>query len=313
MSRKIISAALALTVAGGVYLAAPSVEASNMGFKLERSFDLLREPGGTPFLNYYLLSPPLFNGLGDVANDQPGSPANKCVGDVDGPPAPDGIVNAADLICDAWTSRLGSFQVQRFDRDACSVSVRTATRGGFGISFSGGFTQPLEPGIGYAIQISVPAGSPVTPLNRAVIVGSHDPSYPGRQIIPGPACMGAAVRRDLVALPYHTMYRTANEMLCGLEGVDWVDVDAFPGEPDDCPNGTLPENLGIPYDNRTALQVQTYDNEVARGYQVRTMVFQNLGMRDDASGTNFQLKPGDAYFFVVQPVHLPTTFLSPHF
>ena len=61
MSRKLNAAALALTLAGGVYLSAESAHASNMGFKLERSFAVVREVPSDPtskFQNIYMVASP---------------------------------------------------------------------------------------------------------------------------------------------------------------------------------------------------------------------------------------------------------------
>src|SRR6185369_11069347 len=88
MTKRMWSAALALSLAGGVYLAASAARASNMGFKLERDFDFKRTSaaGSLPLQNIYYVSIPFFNGLGDVAdgvaiNPANGNPyANKCVG-----------------------------------------------------------------------------------------------------------------------------------------------------------------------------------------------------------------------------------------
>jgi hypothetical protein len=325
MSRKIISAALALTVAGGVYLAAPSAEASNMGFKLERSFDLTREVGtGRPYLNLYLVSSPLFDGLADVANGDPAN-ANKCVGDVGGPVVGDGFIDANDKICDWWTSREGTFVVQKFDRDSCAYQARTATRSPtFGIQFTGAFSYlpSANPNnltanatgreIGYLVLVSS-SGPTISPTNRAVIVGSHDPSFTGRAIISGPSCARNAPHLDAQNLPYHTMYRTADEVLCGLEGVDWVDVAAPLGAPDTCPTGTDPANAGIPFDGVHALSVQTFDNEVAHGYVARTVAINPITRLPLFTGNDFALRPGDSYLLVINPDHVPTTFLSPHF
>lgn len=324
MSRKIISAALALTVAGGVYLAAPSAEASNMGFKLERSFDLTRDAGtGRAYLNLYLLSYPLFNGLADVA-DGAFAGGNKCVGDVGGPTVGDGFIDSNDAICDHWVSRTGSFVFQKFNRDTCAFQARTATLGGFGIQFTGTFSylpsadtnnliaNATGREIGYEVLVSSSSAT-VSPTNRAVVVGSHDPSFTGRAIISASGCARNAAHLDIQNLPYHTMYQRANEILCGLEGVDWVDVANPIGDPDTCPNGTVAANAGIPFDGVHTLAVQTYDNEVAHGYVPRTVTINPITRLVSFTGNNFALRPGDAYLLVINPDHVPTTFLSPHF
>src|SRR5438128_2695007 len=131
MSRNVRAAATALALAGGVYLmgAAPAA-ASNMGFKLERSFDLVRRPNGTPLQNIYWLSRNLFDGLGDVAGAP--NPNNPCVGDPTGPAVGNGIIDSDDMICDMWTARTtplnaGVFTLTYIKREECTPVSRIAT------------------------------------------------------------------------------------------------------------------------------------------------------------------------------------------
>jgi hypothetical protein len=311
--RKIISAALALTVAGGVYLAGQPAEASNMGFKLERSLDLIRDVNNRPHGNLYYVSFPLFNGLGDVANSAP-TPNNKCVGDPTGPPAGDNVINADDAICDLWTSRQGDMAFTYIDRDTCSKRSRTATNQGaiIGIRFSGAYTDVLTRDVGYAVNIGSAGSTTLSPQNRAVIVGSHDPSYAGRQILFAPGCGPTANREDLLNLPYHTMYQFADEILCGLENVDWVDANGD-GKPDTCDPAR-----GAIFDGQTGqfhgLSVTTFDNDA--NTFVSRVVTRNALLPPPGlvfTNTNFDLRPGDAYLLNLSRQHVPTTFLSPHF
>jgi hypothetical protein len=326
MSRNSTRATLVVAALASAWCGARPAEASNAGFKLERSFDLLREPGtGRPYLNLYSVSYPLYNGLGDVADpNHPGG--NKCVGDIGGPTRGDGFIDATDAICDHWTSREGSFVLEKFDRDTCSYRARTATLSPIGgIQFTGTFTYRTpggDPGnlltnatgreIGYFVLVS--SSSPtVSPRNPAVLVGSHDPSFTGRAILAAPlaACARTTPRFDIQNLPYHSMYARADEILCGLEGVDWVDAVPPLGDPDTCPNGTLPAHRGVPFDGAHVLSVQT--NEASRGWVSRTVAINPITRTVAFTGTNFALHLGEAYMLLINADHAPTTFLAPHF
>src|SRR2546426_9138008 len=135
MLRKLTVAALALAVAGGVYLAGAPAHASNMGFKLERNFRVERDPAtNRAFTNIYFLSFPLFNGLDpDLANTAAigtGGVTQPCVGDTGGPAAGDGILNADDAICDFFAARrvvpctACIFSFQRWASDQCLAQAR---------------------------------------------------------------------------------------------------------------------------------------------------------------------------------------------
>lgn len=313
MSRKLTAATLALTVAGGVYMTAGSAQASNMGFKLERSFKVERaDPlnAGTPFQNIYMLSFPLFNGLGDVADSSFPGATSKCVGDTLGPLAGDGVINSTDAICDLYTDRgvRSSFNFARFNRDTCLFEVNGAANGFSGLTF-GGSIFPLERDAGFWITVAsqvVPA-----PQNRAVIVGSHDPSYTGRQIrVPASNCVP---RQDLAQLVYHSMYTHANEILCGLEGMDWFDVNAD-GNPDTCTAGIFDGQAGhliavLTFDNINDSSTETIDNQ----FTPRTVTRSGLTGQLQFAGSNFSLTPGDAYLIGIPPTHVTTTYVSPHF
>jgi hypothetical protein len=331
MSRNVRAAAVALALAGGVYLAGAPAQASNMGFKLERSFDLLRNSSTSrPLQNHYWVSFPLFNGLGDTANVA--DPANdKCVGDAGGPGAGDGLYTATDAICDMWTARsnpatAGTFTFSYIKREECSLYSRNGTVSLGAIRFTGP-DFPLLADIGYDVFITVPGAAAYSPQNRAVIVGSHDPSFAGRQIVAAPTCTGGqttnccganAPRTDLINLPYHTMYKTSDEILCGLEGVDWTDAN-LDGRPDRCWNdqGTLgtfdagDTTTGV-FDGRVAMTVSTFKNdETTNGAVARTATIQIGSLR--FTGTEFDLIPGDAYLLNISKTHTPTTWLSPHY
>lgn len=308
MSRMSRAAKAALALAGAACFTTSIAEASNMGFKLERSFNLERRGDGSPLPNVYWVSFPLFNGLGDVSNYNAGTNTTCCVGDT-GCPAGDGVITAGDFICDAWTARRnpgqeGFFQVSTMNRTTCTLQGFTGAILG-GVRFTG-TNFPLDSEVGYQVNIGSSSRT-ITPQNPAVIVGSHDPGWTGRVIQPSLSCAPTATQAEFLNLPYHTMYREANEILCGLKGTDWDPVGAA-GDPNRCidpVNG--PTGL---FDGAHALQVQYFDN--AQGRPVgRTVAL--LGPNLFFSGTNFDLVPGESYKAIMTRLHLPTTWITAHF
>jgi hypothetical protein len=119
------------------------------------------------------------------------------------------------------------------------------------------------------------------------------------------------------------MYRSVNEILCGLEGVDWV---PDPGDPNGDPTNPAPGEEGEPWcpngiydpagDVGQAVVVQTFDNEPgspgANLYQARTAV--SLGPAGVSFfGGNYNLKPGEAYLVTLGDTVADRVFQSPHF
>jgi hypothetical protein len=320
MTRKLFGAALAVALAGGVYLsAAAPAQASNMGFKLEREFAPVNG-----FANLFYVSFPLFNGLGDVA-DTSHPTGSKCVGDTGGPAAGDTVINADDAICDLWTDRQGQLTFARYDIATCSFLTRSAIfNPAFGVTFTGTWTDPIPRDEAFQVQQTFP-GSGVQ--NAAVIVGSHDPSYTGRLLAPNAACR-ADLQLALINLPYHTMYQNAIEVLCGLKGVDWLDADGdgvpewidIDGDttPDPCPNGI--------YDQGHPIAVQWFDNVDDNSgpgggdtdnqtivCSIRPSAFPGQPpIFPDGTGC-YDLIPGEGYIVQMNQAHAGTTFLSPHF
>jgi hypothetical protein len=331
MTRRIWSAALALTLAGGVYLAGAPAQASNMGFKLERDFDFKRTSatGGRALINIYYVGLPYFNGMGDVANTNDPA-ANKCVGDPGTSPAVgDGIINSDDAICEFWPARAtrattppGSFAFSYFDTNTCSIVTRLARIVLGNVQFSltpFPATGDLNTAIGYQINVGVSPGTNPDQRNRAVIVGSHDPSFTGRTIAytptcgtGGPPCCNAATaaRIDLIAVPYHSMYQMSVELLCGLRGVDWPDTN----------NDWIPDDRlcdgGISDQSHTIAVTTVKNDDPATGgtsgyvSQSARYVLGNLTL---TPVTPFALIPGEAYQVNIPAGHVTTTFLSPHF
>jgi hypothetical protein len=341
-----------------VYLEAAPAAASNMGFKLEREFKLEEDDLNRLYQNLYYVSFPLFNGLDPNLANTAASNGNKCVNDPgsalagdEGPTVGDDFLNADDALCDLWTSRDGKMDISHWiPNDAvgapatgagCSPEVRTAENTSFGVRFTGtftGHTSALVPiaakdwrtdeyrGVAYQINVGDRRGtaSPLH-LNRAVIVGSHDPSFAGRAI--ESVCIPA---REFLNVPYHTMYRTADEILCGLgpPSGDWVDVvlnasgnPGSDGMPDTCPNGVFDETAPRGYQ----ISIQTFDNVKDGSLPPGggTIPSDNTSMGRIAnlnsfgflifSGPNFNLIPGEGYRLNIPQSHTSTLWRSPHF
>jgi hypothetical protein len=310
MSRKLFTAAIALALAGGVYFTGSPAEASNMGFKLERSFNTI-----DGFKGLYYVSFPLFNGLGDVADTTmpgPNGPnGGVCDTSVRGG---DGIINAHDALCDMWQSRTGNMSMVRFDEEACTFQPETLEYVQFlnTVVSTNTWTDPLIRDEGF--QVNVPFSATDGPLdNRAVIVGSHDPSYAGKAVqLP---ISGCSPNVSIINLPYHTMYQSSVELLCGLKDVDWFDADSN-GEPDTCPNGVFDEFDGAA--GGALISVVTFDNVNDANGTDNTFVNQSVEYvtflgGNVFTGSEYDLTPGDAYVVRLTPNHRPTVFLSPHF
>lgn len=343
MMRRLLTTALALSFAGGVYLAGAPAQASNMGFKLERDIDFVRDANQVQLRNNYWLSYPYFNGLGDLANTAAlgGAITNACVGEPAGPATPDGIINVDDAMCDHWQARLtdpataGTFSMTMFERSDCIPRSRTANIR-FGNAVFVGDVFPLETEHGY--QINMAAGAGQSPSNRVIIVGSHDPGFPGLDIVatpifpscnpgPGVVCCGAnAAQRELIAVPYHSMYQRSVELLCGLEGTDWID-DGFEADGVTPAPGVNPAGDGKPdsvdecdtsiFDGVNTIAVSMFRNDtITNGPQTCTVSFRFGAINWGACPSNqdFTLVPGEAYLTNILATQTTTTrFLSPHF
>jgi hypothetical protein len=336
MTRRTWSAVLALSLAGGVYLAAQSAQASNMGFKLERDFDAksTAAPGNRLLLNTYWVAVPLFDGLGDVANAVALNPAgqlyaNVCVGDPTGPPAAgggDGNIDAFDFVCDTWTDRNnpsgGAISMQYYDSATCSIGAISANRLPFNSpNFGGSRATNFPPAgtdlwtdIGYQISVLQTNRALGDPRNRAVIVGSHDPSFTGHTIHFSTTCGTAAARVDLVAIPYHTMYVSSDEVFCGLEGVAWVDVSPADGLPDTCTGGIFDDQVGAAH----SITLSTFENgdpALGQGSGIRSQICRRVPPGGFSLNpiTPFDLIPGEAYLVGIGSAHVDTILRSPHF
>jgi hypothetical protein len=327
MTRKIWSAALALSLAGGIYMAG-SASASNMGFKLERDFDhLLNSATQRPLLNVYYVSLPNFNGMGDVADSSVAAGANPCVGDPGGPAAGDGEINSHDAVCDWWVARsnrltAGSFQLITIDPSICTSFPVTGRFGVSGPTIQGTPFPPAGTDLwtdrGYQVNVGPSAPGNAPPRNRAVIVGSHDPSFAGQLLHFSTNCGTAAGRADFITVPYHTMYQEPVEILCGLRGLHWQDVDNNWRPDDTSPAGCA----GGIFDGTITAQVIAAKNDDPSLGGVSGFVPQSARLSGFPPNQTVSIVPPDPPFHLIPgesyrvPLLLGQTdkiFLSPHF
>jgi hypothetical protein len=253
--------------------------------------------------NVYPTSVPSYLGVGDIADS--GAPF-PCV-----PPGgvPDGILNADDLLCDWWTSRVGAFTISRRDMALEQWQSRMAFRDPAtgDVVFAGDWTAPLIDNEGYLVQLST-LGAPEV-ANPATIVGSYDTSFPGQPLVVPPSGNDAVALLNLV---YVTMYTQADEILCGLRDVDWGDADRD-GNPDQCQGrGIFDWTSGAP------MTVMAFDATIDGSptddqWVTRTVSRPGPGPELVFTGTNFDLVPCPVgYLATYGPPHGGSIFLSPH-
>ena len=275
----------------------PPTPDSNIGFKLERTFEAT--PGHKA---HYLVSVPSFFGLTDVADPAAPDPCDPPGG------VGDGLVTADDILCDWWTSRQGGMAVSRLDHATQQWQVRTifldAATGD--VVLAGDWTAPLVGGEAYALSVSLPGIGGVQ--NPVIIVGSHDPGRPCQDDVDVPP--GFASAETLLSYPYHGMYQFADELLCGLARWDWNDADGD-GFPDTCDDGIFDAASGV------AMTVLTYDNEPGSPsrdtFVGRTVTRSPATGELEFTGVNYRLTPGDAYLASFALPHPGTSFCPPHF
>ena len=301
---------------------------SNMAFRIERSYPSVIGPGG-PFLNLYYVSLPLDGGAPDVADS--GAVGTKCVGDIGGPSAPDGSIDAFDVLCLLWADRESgvesSMVVSRFDRDECRWESAFGNWSSFGGVSFGGRAFPIDLEEGLLVNVAVPLGGlPVE--NHTTLVGAHDPDWIGREIrAPASGCVPS---NDLVAMPYHVVYRESAEILCGQREVEWIE-GTIPGIPQNCwresdqDGDGLPDFNGIqdpgegasgifsPFDG-SGITVLIFDNEADGEGNDNGYLGQGVCVCFELSFTapSFALRPGDGYLVNLARNHWPTLWLPPH-
>ncbi len=179
MARQGARAGRAWSRAGAIVLALAGTclcsVAAAQTYTVARSFDLVRRASdNAPLQNVYWVSLMLFPDIPDGADTSSPLP-NKCVGDPDGPPAGDGVINSDDLICEWWSARqdpatAGTFSLTRLDGRTCTSVTRVATVALGGVRFTG-LPFSVEQGEGFEVRISVRAGSPHSPRNPVTLSG----------------------------------------------------------------------------------------------------------------------------------------------
>jgi hypothetical protein len=257
------------------------------------------------FRGVYYLSLPDYPLLDDVADSDP--PMWTANGVCLGPGRGDGIINADDLLCTIFGSGTpmtgrGLLAFFRFDRTACGYDTRYLY---FEYIFeeltsAGSWTAPLDPrdGIWVTVPFDVAADNVVT------LRGWCDADAP--PVVIGPPPSGCRPVLPILQVPWITPYRQADEILCGLEGVDWVDGDGD-GDPDTCPNGI--------FDGTTPITVVSFDNDPDTVPESDNLRIGRTALRTDLGlaflGRNFPLVRGAAYEAVVRLGHSPTLWDPP--
>jgi hypothetical protein len=262
---------------------------SNMGFRVDlRLASTATE--GSPFL----LALPLNLGTGDIADAAAAQPCSET-----GALRSDGVIDALDLLCELWTSRQGGLWISRHVASPAGWQSRGIWRTpGGAIVTAGDWTAPILHGEAVVATVLAPAAGSV--VNDAVIVGSHDPSQPC-PVIDAP---GAAPATGVLNVFYHSMFRSGNDLLCGLKGMAWEDLD-LDGDPDTCTGG-----LFDPSSPGSASVADVRDSGVA----VRSVVADPAaphGLR--FSGPDFALEPTRAAAVVLSPGQPAATWCQPHF
>jgi hypothetical protein len=305
-----------LALALGLFLAPGHAAAQQQ--HLERDFDVLGR-GGT----IHWVSLPLVPSIPDAANSNALN-ANKCVGDANGPLAGDGLLNADDLICLWWTARAnpatgGTFTLSRIKSDECTPIGRTGAISLGAVRF-GGHVFPIVPGEAYQVLVTTPPASTARPRSHAVIDGSGNAAWSGMVVSYAPTCSSgqttsccgaSAPRLHLLNLPYESVYVHSDEILCGLEGVDWSDADGD-GKPDTCWDDADLDRRWDPgeattgiFDGRTLVSVATMPATAPPQVPTWRHVSFTLG-RLRFNGTRFPLVQGEAYVALLNPGHSPT-------
>lgn len=259
-------------------------ERSNVASLIQRNFD----SAGVGYLaGNYLVSLPVFGGIDDVAG--PLGAGNRCVGDPDGPPVGDGIVNLADYICTWWTSREGSFSVGFLDPTTGLFVSHSATN--LGSIFFTGLDDVPPPTSALVVTATDGPGGPTA--NPAFVVGTADASFPGDVVCPG---QGASLA---LPVPPAGPFTTADEALCGVRNRHWGDVvDNITGLP---PGGDGPDTCDFGMHAGAATTLSAFDN-VADGDASDGAFLVRRVERDAATGAlvftggDFPLTRGEAYW-----------------
>jgi hypothetical protein len=285
---------------------------SEMAFKLRRYLWTGLSPvTGKVHSNVFYLSLPSRLGLPDLADTADANPCTPADGDGDG------VVNADDLLCAWWTSGMGTLLLARSDLARCRFESRAilfedfALEGTPGVVLAGDWTAPLVPGEALMAVPCAPDPEAMRLSNEAIVVGAHDASVAACAPLELPNCAGPWL--ELLNVPYHGVYREADELLCGVKGVDWTPGPW--GDPDACPNGIF---SGAPPRGSGALvSVVTYDTgddgDPSNNQLIgRNVLYDPLFGVLTFGGRPWTLGPGDAALTMLTAGHTPTQFCPPH-
>jgi hypothetical protein len=239
----------------------------------------------------HLVTFPYSDFFEDIANSsQPGG--DKCDISDSGP---DGVIDADDVICRVWGDgdpalRIGTFTLQTFDPSTCAWQSRTATRTGFvGVQFLGA-PRPFTPGIGYMVAV----GRDFTGVEQDFDVEFVDtgiPAWPG-QLTERPTCPEGAFAAILLHVPWDVCFDTADEALCGDEGVDWWDADG-----NRFPDACTTEGVWRPLPRHAAAVSRYAVEEEVWGPAWISRTTSVQFSRQVFTGINFNLVRGEALLF----------------
>lgn len=231
----------------------------------------------------------------DAAVTRPGA---QCVGEPGGPIVGDGLFHADDILCayfsaGARAARAGQMEIQTYDHEVVrGYLIRQASWSSFTsrIALSGN-NFLLDPSKSYRIWVRGPAGASGT------LEGACDPTWAGDPLVDLSPTLGLRHAR----MPFRTEHDTADEVLCGTEGVDWRDDDAD-GRPDTCPGGI--------FDGATTIGVGKVveGTSMASRQHVRRTVVLVPGLGLDFLGDDFAIAPGQGIVIQVSSGHETTTW-----
>jgi hypothetical protein len=264
----------------------------------------------TAWGNVFYVSWPEIADIPDVANEGTSVPpfqARGCVGTPGGPTVPDGYIDSLDAICVIWMGADPTLQrglvLDRFDPQVCQYRSSSLLYDGIttrcaGSSFA---VQSHE-----AYEVHLAARGPTPAAYTFTMEGHADPSFTGTVLQPE----RCAPMWHILQIPYDTYYASSDDILCGIEGVSWVDANGD-GDPDTCTGGL--------FDGSAPLSVMTYDDDPTAAptgdlagndaYIARTAVPTDKGLV--FVGPRFPIQPGDAVMVQLRPEQQPVTWLPP--
>lgn len=237
--------------------------------------------------NQALVSWPEIPAIPDVGGIAFPADRRYCAGDAGFPATGDGGIDSTDVLCMLWgrgdpARRVGAIQIEWFE----STETGTLSHGHV-VYTSFGRTEFLGNPFRITGRESYRITSSLDPAadNGAVLAGACDPSWSG-DLIAMPA--GRTWTLKWLPVRYGGLVDHADEVLCGIEGVDWNDLDAD-GKPDTCTGGL--------FDGSTCLSVLLYDykttssNETDGSRVGRTVMLTDRGIA--FVGTDFAIEDGD--------------------